>query len=249
MFIFCNIRVVTCILRLVWATQLENPHIAIAATIFNSAGVLIIYFVVLVFAQRVFRATHPKLGWNKPFSKTLIVSYVLLAGALILTITFTVLSFYTLNMTLRSVARWIQRGAILYMMMFNLLSLVLLILSSLLPPAPDSENFGAGSMNSKLTILGVAVFFSVFNVGFRMGTAWADPRPTSNPAWYDNKPAFYVILFGFEIIIVYLFLFSRIDRRFWVPNGSCQPGDYSRLELEGSKLSEEDINLMPLQKY
>jgi len=240
MFVFCTIRVATCILRLVWATRPNNPHIAIAAMIFNSAGVLIIYFVVLVLAQRVFRATHPKLGWNRPFSKTLIVCYVFLAGSLILTIAFTVLSFYTLNMTLRSVARWIQRGAILYMMIFNVLSLVLLLLSSFLPRAPDNENFGTGSMNSKLTILGMAVFFSVFIIGFRMGTAWADPRPASHAAWYDTKPAFYVILFAFEIIVVYLFLFARIDKRFWVPNGSCKPGDYSQTELDGAKEEEEE---------
>jgi hypothetical protein len=231
MFGFCMARVGTCVLRLVWATRPKNPHIAIAAQILTNIGVIIVYIVVLLLVQRVFRATHPKLGWNKTFGKTLTVSYVLLLVALLLTIAFTVLSFYTLNTTLRSVALWIQRGAILYMMVFNVTSLILLLVSSLVPRAPDNEDFGKGSMESKLFILGVAIFFLIFVAGFRTGTVWSAPRPASNPAWYDSKTAFYVILFGFEIIIIYLFLFSRIDWRFWVPNGSNKPGDYSRVDL------------------
>jgi len=231
------------VLRLASTTRPKNVRLAIAALIFTNIGILIVYIVVLQLALRVFRATHPKLGWNRPLGKTLTVSYVLLLTAVLLTIAFTILSYYTLNPILRSVALWIQRGAILYMMIFNIMSLVLLLLVLLLPPAPDNENFGAGSIRSKLIVPAVAVFFSIFIAGFRTGAAWSAPRPASNPGWYDKKAAFYVILFGFEIIIVYLFLFTRFDRRFWVPNGSNKPGDYSRINLDGSmarKTSEQD---------
>ena len=78
-------------------------------------------------------------------------------------------------------------------------------------------------------ILGVALFFALFIAGFRCGTAWAPARPASDPAWYDSKAVFYVVLFTFEIVVVYLFLFTRFDRRFWIPDGSKKPGDYSRL--------------------
>ncbi len=124
------------------------------------------------------------------------------------------------------------------MMIFNVASLSLLLLSWLLPRAPDSENFGAGSIGSKLITLGVAIFFTVFIAGFRTGTAWSAARLASNAAWYDSKAAFYVILFGFEIIIVYLFLFTQFHRRFWVPNGSNKPGDYSQIDLDGSTAKE-----------
>ena len=244
MFGFCMSRVGTCVLRLVWATRPKNAHIAIAAQIFTNIGVLVVYIVVLLLTLRVFRATHPNLGWNKPFSKTLTVSYVLLLVALLLTIAFTILSFYTLNPTLRTVALWIQRSAILYMLLFNAVSLVLLLLSLLLPRAPENESFGTGSMGSKLIVLGVALFFTVFIAGFRTGTAWSAPRLASNPGWYDTKGAFYVILFGFEIIVVYLFLVTRIDTKFWVPDGSSKPGDYSRIDLDvrmAEKRSEQDM--------
>lgn len=123
------------------------------------------------------------------------------------------------------------------------MTLVLLLLSLLLPPALDNENFGTGSMGSKLSILGVAVFFSIFIASFRTGTVWAAARPALNPAWYDSKVAFYMILFGFEIIIVYLFPPARVDRRLWIPNGSNKPGDFSRINLDGSmarETSEQD---------
>ena len=246
MFGFCMSRVGTFVLRLASATRPGNVRLAIAALIFSNIGVLVIYIVVLVLALRVFRATHPKLGWNESLSKALPVAYSFLLGAVLLVIAFTILSFYTLNPTLRTVALWVQRAAILYLLIFNVMSLVLLLLSMLLPRAPDNENFGTGSMDSKLIILGVAVFFTIFIAGFRMGTSWAAARPASNPAWFDSKAAFYVILFGFEIVIVYLFLFTRFDRRFWVPNGSHKPGDYFQLDPDSSttrKTLDQDMEL------
>ncbi len=243
MFGFCMSRALTNALRLALATRPKNVRLEIAALIFTNAGVLALYIVVLLLVLRVFRATHPKLGWNGPFKRILTVAYCVLVCALLLVIAFSVLTFYTLNPTLRSVALWIERGALLYMLMFNVMSLVMLLLSSLLPRAPDNENFGTGSMSSKLTILAVAVFFALFIAGFHTRTTWAAPRSIANPAWFDSKAAFYVIVFGFEIIVVYMFIFTRFDRRFWVPNGSKQPGDYSSLSLDDStaiRMSELD---------
>ena len=234
MFGFCMSRVGTTVLRVAWATRPLDAHLAIAASIFTNLGVLVIYIVVLLLALRVFRATHPKWGWKRLLAKTLTLSYVLLLGAVLLVIAFTILSFYTLDPTLRSVALWIQRVAILYMALFNVMSLAMLLLSSLLPRAADNENFGTRSMDSKLLILGVAVLLICVIAGLRTGTVWSTPRPSSKPAWYDSKAAFYVILLGFEIIIVYSFLFTRFDRMFWVPNGSNKPGDYHLFDLDCS---------------
>lgn len=243
MFGFCMSRVGTCVLRLVWATRPANPRIEIAALIFTNIGILAVYIVVLLLALRVFRATHPKLGWNRPLSRILSASYILLLIALLLTVAFTILTFYTLSPTLRTVALWIQRSAILYMLLFNAVALVLVWLSLVLRRPPDHENFGTGKMRTKLIVLGTAIFFCLFIASFRTGISWSAPRPASNPPWYDTKAAFYVILFGFEIIIVYLFLFARFDKMFWVPNGCTGPGDYSRVAVDGSapgKTAERD---------
>lgn len=243
MFGFCMARIVTMVLRIAWATRSTNAGLAIAANIFTTVGVLAIYIALLLLALRVFRATHPSLGWSKLLRKTLQVSYVLLGSAIILTVAFTILTFYTLNPTLRSAAIWIQRAAVLYILMFNVVTIVLLLLSWLLPHASDNENFGTGSIESKMIILGVGICFSIFIAGFRLGVTWSKTRLASDYPWYDSKAAFYVIDFGFEIIVVFLLLVSRFDKRFWVPNGSNKPGDYAQTDLDDSmakKTSEQD---------
>ena len=257
MFGFCMARVATMVLRIAWTTRSMNARLAIAANIFTNIGVLVIYIVLLLLVMRVFRATHPGLGWNKPLRMTVRVSYFLLGGALLLTIAFTILTFYTLNTSLRTAALWVQRVAILYILVFNIATMVLLLLCWLLPRASKFENFGTGSIESKLIILGVAEFFSVFIAGFRMGLAWSDARPASNSPWYDSKAAFYVIEFGFEIVVLYLLLVTRFDKRFWVPNNSNKPGDYSQhFELDNltaTKMSEHQGNAwvqqVPIQEW
>ena len=225
---FCMSRIGTCVLRIAWATRPTNAQIAIAAQIFTNAGILIIYIIVLLLSQRVLRATQPRIGWNKLLSPAFKTLYVFLFCALALVVVFTVFSFYTLDRNILSAAIWIQRGALTYMLVFNLTSMVMLALAILLPPSNERETFGEGSMMSKEIILAVAITLCTFIAGFRAGTTWEVPRPASNPAWYHHKAAFYVINFTFEIIIVYMFAITRFDRRFWIPNGSWRPGDYSR---------------------
>ena len=251
MFGFCMARVATMVLRIAWTTRETNAGLAIAANIFLNVGVVLIYIVLLVLALRVFRATHPSLGWNNIFRKTLRVAYCLLGSALILIISFTILTFYTLNPKLRNISLWITRASILYFLIINLVTVVLLLLSWLLPRASDSETFGTGSMRSKLIIVAVGEFFSLFIAGFRMGVGWSNARPASNSPWYDGKAPFYVIEFGFEIVVLYLLLLSRFEKRFWVPNGSTKPGDYSRIDKDGSTaraMSSEQDNASDEEK-
>ena len=120
------------------------------------------------------------------------------------------------------------------MLIFNLMIMTLLLLSWLLPRASNSDNFGTGSMESKMRILGVAVFFNVFIAGFRMGLAWSPTHLASNAPWYDSKAAFYVIEFGFEIFILYWLLAARFDRRYYVPNNSRKAGDYFQFDFDES---------------
>lgn len=253
MFGFSMARVATMVLRIAWTTRETKAGLAIAANIFLNVGVVLIYIVLLVLALRVFRATHPRLGWNNIFRKTLRVAYCLLGCALILIISFTILTFYTLNPKLRNVSLWITRASILYFLVINLVTVVLLLLSWLLPRASDSETFGTGSMQSKLIIVAVGEFFSLFIAGFRMGVGWSNARPASDSPWYDGKAPFYVIEFGFEIVVLYLLLLSRFEKRFWVPNGSTKPGDYSGIDKDNAsevemmtgqdKMLEEDKTL------
>lgn len=227
LFGFCMSRIATCSLRMAWATHPDNARLVVAANIFTNVGVLVAYIVLMVLAVRMFRATQPDLGWKRTFDWSIKALYILLALAIMLLIAFVILSVYTRKPSLLNTAVWIERAGILFMVIFDVITLLLYALSAFLPRPSNSENFGSGSMASKFLILGVALFFVLFIVGFRMGALWAPARPISDPGWWDKKPAFYVIEFGFEIVVVYWLAFTRFDQKFWIPNGSKGPGDFS----------------------
>jgi hypothetical protein len=227
MFGFCMARIVSCILRIAWTTRIHNARLAIAASIFLNLGVMVVYAVVLVLASRILRATQPRLGWNPVLRKAVKITYIGIVVVVVLLLSFIIASVETLNPGVRTAALWVQRASNLYLLLLNCIAPIFLILSCLLPKDPESENFGSGSMRTKKIILGVASFFCVFISGFRCGTIWAAPRPASDPAWYDHRALFYLVLLGFEIVVIYLFIFTRFDKKFWVPNGSQGAGDYS----------------------
>ncbi|KAH0370413.1 hypothetical protein KCU65_g2461, partial [Aureobasidium melanogenum] len=241
MFGFCMARIVSCVLRIAWTTRIENARLAVAASIFLNLGVMVAYAVVLVLASRILRAAQPRLGWNSTLRKAIKVSYIGIVVVVILLLSFIVASVETLNQGVHTASLWVQRASNLYLLLLNCITPIFLLLSCLLPTDPESENFGSGSMRSKKIILGAASFFCLFISGFRCGTIWATPRPASDPAWYDNRALFYIVLLGFEIVIIYLFIFTRFDQKFWVPNGSQGPGDYSsRNQKEGKDVADDE---------
>jgi len=228
LFGFCMSRIVFCVLRIVWAAHPKNPRLAIAASIFANVGVLIVYVVVLQLALRVLRATYPALGWSKGLNKALKAHFALLFLAIVLIICFVVTSFYTQNPGLKTLALWVQRVGLLYILLFNLITPAMVILSALRYRSrrvPVPKNFGTGSLQAKLIVLGVATFFILFISGFRMGTIWAARRPASHPGWYDTKTAYYFLEFALEIALLYWLVLTRIDRRFFVPNGTTAPSN------------------------
>jgi hypothetical protein len=237
MFGFAMARFGTMILRIAWANRPDNGSVALAATIFVFLGVLVIYIVVLLLSLRVFRARQPRLGWNVWLGKGIKITYGVLLVVVLVAVPFGILSGFTEDPQLSKACLWIGRAAVLYFFLFNLIAPVLYLLALFLPRPKDiePENFGTGSMQAKLRILGVVLFFTLFISGFRFGVAWSDYRPLSHPAWYDTRAAFYIIELGFELIITFTLIFARFDRRFWVPNGSKRPGDYSSIDLDGSE--------------
>ena len=88
------------------------------------------------------------------------------------------------------------------------------------------------------------------------------PRPREDPAWYQSKACFYIFNFTVEIIgmylaycstltrdqtemliqdlVIFLYIVVRVDKRFWVPNGSHGAGDYSREDGAQEKEGIED---------
>ncbi|KAI0114314.1 hypothetical protein GGR51DRAFT_503877 [Nemania sp. FL0031] len=240
LFGFSMSRIVTFILRILWATHQHNVRIAIAANVFVNAGVLVVYVVNLIFAQRILRAKQPSVGWHPSISIVLKAFYVGIGGALVLVIYAVVQGSYTLDLARLHAVRDIQLAAVTYLLVFTTLPLWLLAVAHfLLPKSADEELFGHGSMRTKVLINVVSTCLCITIAGFKTGTAWEAPRPISDPAWYHSKPAFYVFGFVLEIFVLSILTFSRVDKRFHIPNGSSQPGDYSGRSSEQTSVMEK----------
>lgn len=101
MFGFCMSRIVTMSLRIARAAHPHNINLAIAANIFVSAGVLILFLVNLVFTQRIVRSYHPKFGWSKAFGLAFKILYFCIGALLIMVIIAGVYTNFTLNVATR----------------------------------------------------------------------------------------------------------------------------------------------------
>ncbi|ETI20155.1 hypothetical protein G647_08189 [Cladophialophora carrionii CBS 160.54] len=238
LFGFCMARIATLSLRIAWATTPHNVRLAIAASIFVNAGILIVYVINLILAQRILRATHPELGWNPILRAAYKVFYACIAGALIMVITSVVLSAYTLNPHTKQACRDVQLAAITYLLVFTCLPAIHVALAVFLPKSQHIEHFGQGSMKSKLIIVTSTALLCMLISGFKTGITWMPPRPVTNPPWYNSKACFYIFNFSLEILLLCILKFTRIDKRFFVPNGSKQAGDYTRLAEEGQEKTE-----------
>ncbi|KAL4758328.1 uncharacterized protein BDW70DRAFT_170411 [Aspergillus foveolatus] len=247
LFGFCMARITTLVLRIVWANRQHNVRLAIAANVFVNAGVLLVYIINLILAQRILRAKQPHIGWHPIARIGSKVFYYLIPAALIMVITAIVVSSYSLNPGTRSDCRDVQLAAITYLLIFTCLPLLHIVPAVLLPQSKQEESFGQGSMFAKVIVVTVSTCLCILIAGFKAGTLWSPARPISNPAWYHSKAAFYVFNFALEIMILGLLTFSRIDKRFHIPNGSTKPGDYSRMEKKssGDASSERTIAAEP----
>jgi Protein of unknown function (DUF3112) len=231
-------RIATLVLRIVWANRQHNIRVAIAANILVNAGILIVYIINLVLAQRILRAKKPRIGWHSTVRVAYKILYSSIPTALVMVITSVVVSLYTLNTHTRTVCRDIQLTALTYLLCFTCLPLIHLAAAYMLPKS-EEETFGQGGMISKTTILAMTSALSLLIAGFKAGAAWSPPRPAFNPAWYDSKACFYVFNFTFEICILCIFVFGRIDQRFYVPDGSNKAGDYTRSQQRVEAVSAE----------
>jgi hypothetical protein len=231
---FCMARITTMTMRIVWASYPHNISVAIAAQVFVSAGVLILFIVNLIFAQRIVRASHPHWAWAKWFSVAFKLYYASIVLMLVALITCTVQSFYTLNHNTRRIDRDVQLVGGTYFAVAAFLPIPLLFLRVIIPDRPPIEKFGHGRFRSKIFILLFSSVMLTLGAAFRAGINYV-PRPSTDPAWYHSKECFYLFNFTIEIIVVYLYAIIRVDKRFHIPDGSHGPGDYIGISKTGAE--------------
>ncbi|KAI1814394.1 hypothetical protein GGS20DRAFT_576904 [Poronia punctata] len=238
LFGFSMSRIVTFSLRIAWATHRSNVRLSIASNIFANAGVLVSYIVNLVFAQRILRARRPGMGWHKIPSIAIKTAFAGVAVSLVLVVYSAVQTPYTLDPSILRATRAIQLAATTYLFVFTTLPLFLLLAAS--RASDTAEAFGKGSMRTKMIINTTSTCLAILISGFKTGTIWEEPRLLGNPAWYHSRAAFYVLDFVLEVFILGLLTFSRVDKRFHVPDGSRKAGDYSTATQEQGQGQENE---------
>ncbi|KAI4267536.1 MAG: hypothetical protein L6R38_008217 [Xanthoria sp. 2 TBL-2021] len=232
---FCMARITTCIMRIVWATRPRNIHIAIAAQIFVAAGVVLLFVINLIFAQRIIRAAHPNSGWHPVFKHSFTAIYVLIVIALVMVIITNVQNFYTLNANTKRIDRAVILAVGTFYTFISFLPFPLVIGGLVIPRKTRVEKFGSGRFRTKIAVLLTASFLLSLGAAFRVGTNFKTPRPIDNPPTYFNKGCFYFFNLTVEVLVVFLYVVVRVDRRFYVPDGSKGPGDYSGMNSSDEK--------------
>lgn len=235
-------RIAANTLRLVWATRPMNADVALVASVFLNAGIVLVYIINNLLAWRIVRGAMPSFGWNKGIR---IINRVMLWG--ILTLIIPLIVVIILRIKRPTLPHIIPASNVITKLAQTYFLIIALEPAILLPIAyfksrngpVDSFGKGSGSWNSKFIVLGISTTLAIIEAGFRCGTTWTTPPLASNPAWWDHKAAFYCFNFMIDIFILTTFLVGRIDRRFWVPNGAKGIGSYSRaVEEERSDLEK-----------
>ncbi|KAL9045646.1 MAG: hypothetical protein Q9214_001341 [Letrouitia sp. 1 TL-2023] len=240
MFGFCMARIVTCVMRIVWSCYSTDVSIAIAAAIFVAAGVVLLFVINLIFAQRIIRAAHPHSGWHPFFSYFFHAIYILIVLSLIMLITANIQNFYTLNKNTKRIDRDIILYGQTFYAIISFLPVVLVIGGLVVPRKTRVEKFGNGRFRSKIYILVAASLILCLGACFRVGTNYKDPVPlTQPPPGYLSKACFYIFNFVLEILVIILYVVVRVDLRFHVPDGSSRAGDYSGTNALGEKEGEQ----------
>ena len=242
---FCMSRIIANVIRIVWACYPTNVSLAIAAQIFVAAGVLLLFVLNLIYAQRMLRAAFPTFGWSRPLSWALKVLYLIVVISIIMVITVVIQSMYTLNANTHRIDHDIQLYGVTYFAIFSFLPIPIVLAILILTRFRSVKHPGTGSWHTRAFIILLAGCLLCLGASFRAGTSWLNPRPLTDPAWYQSKACFYIFNFAIDWTVVMIFLVSRTDKRMWVPNGSSKVRHYRIGDVDEREKNEAESSLEP----
>jgi hypothetical protein len=100
------------------------------------------------------------------------------------------------------------------------LPLPMLLVGVILPRRVRTEKFGSGRFRIKISVLVASALLLTLRAVWGTTTTWHDPVPLFKPMpWYYQKAIFYTVQLLTELIVVYMFIFVRINRIFYTPDG------------------------------
>ena len=245
MFGFSMARISACVMRIVWANRQDNVNIAIASNVLTNAGVILLFIVNILFAKRIVRGYHPRLGKHAMFKHFFSFLVLSVPAVLIMTVVATVITFFTLDASVRSRCIDIQRFSSIWMAILAFVPIPLVVIAMLLPKKRDMEKFGRGKWRTKLVLLLGTTALLALGAAFRAAIGFL-PRPASNPAWYHSKACYYCFIFVIEIIVSYSYGLMRIDKRFYIDTKVAEA--VGKKNDEEAKESEDYPDGEPLEK-
>ncbi|CAZ85719.1 unnamed protein product [Tuber melanosporum] len=213
---FCMSRIVTFSMRIAWAAHPRNLQVAIAASVFIAAGVVLLFVVNLNFTQRLLRAYHPGLVGNRLFDRAFLAYYVSVVLVLVMVITTTVQSFNTLSTHTLNIDLSIRKFGIIYFAVFAFAPIPMLLIGNLIPSSTPRQNFGKrGDLTEKTLIVILASAILTLSTAFRAATFFM-PRPPTDPGWFNSRASFYVFTPLLEVVVVILYIVAGVDQKFHV---------------------------------
>jgi uncharacterized membrane protein len=231
LFGFCMARTMTCILRISSIALPTDVPLAIAAQIFTAAGVVLIFVVNLLFTQRLVRAAHPRWGWNSIVGGIFKALYALILVTIIMVIVVVVQQFYTLDQDIHRIDRAIQIYGVTCFAIISFLPIPIIVATTAIPRKDKRplDKFGSGGWRYKTSMLIIGTLLVSFGACYRAGVTWLKPVPQTEPLpGVVGKAPFYIVNFTVEVLTVYLYGLSRVDKRFHVPDGSKQLRSYGQ---------------------
>ncbi|KAF2226929.1 hypothetical protein BDZ85DRAFT_166289, partial [Elsinoe ampelina] len=242
LFGFGKIRIGTFSLRIAWACFPRSVNLGLASTVFVYAGTIILFGINFIFAQRIIRAQHPTFGWAKGFKIAFALLFAIVVLTLIAVVVAVLQSFFTLDPNIHRIDRSIQLYGSTCFAVMAFLPAPVVLLSTIIGLLPSiqrkrltnpTDKFGEGRMRTKIWICIIAACILTLGAAFRAGTGWLPPTSVylpgppgpdgpiaQEPPWYLSTASFYCFNFVTELFVVYMWLISRVDQSFFVPDKS-----------------------------
>ncbi|KAK1976295.1 hypothetical protein LZ30DRAFT_603752 [Colletotrichum cereale] len=236
-FEFCVLRTVTCIFRITWSI-VATRGVILVALITANAGASLLFAVNIFFAQRLVRSIHPKAGWCTAFGQFTTMLLFSVPVFIVLSIISTSVSFFSVgNVDRLEVTDDLLKFGSSWNTGLSIFP-VLVVSACLCVPGPAVEKFGTGSQRVKTALLYAVAFLMIAGQSIRLYALFNKEPPGTTSVVY-SKAVFYTTGFMFEILVVALYAILRVDQRFYIPDGSSGPGDYSGDKQRGQYSVEE----------
>jgi hypothetical protein len=167
-------------------------------------------------------------------------------------ITVVVQSFYTRRPRTHTIDRAVQLYGLTSFAIISFLPVPIIVAATLIPRSNKLDKFGHGSWRYKVSMLLIGGVLISFGACYRAGVNWLAPVPMNQPMPpVLGKGPFYTVNFVVEVITVYLYAFSRVDKRFHVPDGAGTHKNYERTAMQisdevlKSSIDDEEKTMAP----